>query len=100
MLASASKASHSFFFSKINLTVNGKAHFGDDGDTIRKFLIKNQMPVCFGRCNTCKVFVDGQPVLACTTPIKQGMSITTKAKTENHEILQRMNQVTKCSNFF
>lgn len=100
MLTNTTKTSHYFSFSKINLTVNGKFKTGDEGDTIRKFLMKNHMPICFGNCRTCKVFVEDQPVLACTTPIKQGMNIFTKAKTENQEILNKMQQVKAASNFF
>lgn len=100
MLTNTAKTSHYFSFSKINLTVNGKLKTGDEGDTIRKFLMKNHMPICFGNCRTCKVFVEDQPVLACTTPIKQGMNIFTKAKTENQEILNKMQQVKAASNFF
>ncbi|KAK8846413.1 hypothetical protein M9Y10_020431 [Tritrichomonas musculus] len=100
MLSSATKANHCFFFSKIQFTVNGKKFSGDVGDSIRHFLIKNQMPVCVGTCNTCKVFVDGEPKLACSTPIKDGMNITTKAKTDKKEIIEQMQQVVKAPNFF
>lgn len=100
MLTTTAKTNHCFLFSKIKLTVNGKIYTGDEGDTIRKFLMKNKMPICFGNCRTCKVFVEDQPVLACTTPIKQGMSLFTKAKTENPEILNKMEQVKTASNFF
>ena len=97
----SSQINHSsFFFSKINIYINNKPYLADEGDTVRHVLMKNQMPVCVQRCQSCKVFCNNVPILPCTTYIKSEMKISTKPKTNEPEVLRTMKMVADAPNFF
>lgn len=97
MLFTLNKSNFVTSFSKINVNVNGENITGEKGETIRDLLIKNNIQVpslCGGHqtCNLCKVLVDNELKLACSTQIKDGMTISTKSENIKKDVLQQMHK--------
>lgn len=101
MLATFSKKiNHSLSFSKVHLTINNKECIGTEGETVLQLLKKNQIQIpslCEGHqsCQLSKVLINGEPKLACSMPVQNGMNINTKSESINQEVIHQISKLPK-----
>lgn len=89
----------------MNLTIDGEALVGNQGDTILQTLLNHniELPhICYHpalgpiqTCDTCMVDVDGELVRACSTPIEDGMNIRLKSVAARFARKEGMDRILK-----